>query len=99
MGIIGKLREEWVQFRRRQTERAALRLLVARGDSRLLRDGGLTLAEGTVHGCEQLPHAKERRWTAPLIRLQLPPPCTRGDGNVAPATANNIRDTTEQPAA
>lgn len=99
MGIIGKLTEEWMQFRRRQAEREALRLLVARRDRRLLRDVGLTLAEGTARGYETLPQAKERRWTAPLIRLQLLQPRTRSEGDVAPAAANNSRKTTEKPAA
>lgn len=88
-----------MRFRRRQAEREALRLLIARRDTRLLRDVGLTLAKGTARGYETLPQAKERRWTAPLIRLRLLPPRPRSEGNVAPATANNIRDTTEKPAA
>lgn len=99
MGIIGKLREEWMRFRRRHAEREALRLLVARRDTRLLRDVGLTLAEGSPRGCEQLPQAKERRWTAPLIRLRLLPPSTWSEGDVAPAAANNSCKAVEKPAA
>ncbi|MCO5149647.1 hypothetical protein [Shinella sp.] len=99
MGIIGKLREEWMRFRRRQAEREALRLLIARRDTRLLRDVGLTLAEGTARGYETLPQAKERRWTAPLIRLRLLPPSTWSEGDVAPAAANNSCKAAEKPAA
>lgn len=99
MGIIGKLREEWMRFRRRQAEREALRLLVARRDTRLLRDVGLTLAEGSPRGYEQLPQAKERRWTAPLIRLRLLPPSTWSEGDAAPAAANNSCKAVEKPAA
>ncbi|TAA62844.1 hypothetical protein [Shinella sp. JR1-6] len=99
MGIIRKLREEWMRFRRRQAEREALRLLIARRDTRLLRDVGLTLAEGSPRGYEQLPQAKERRWTAPLIRLRLLPPSTWSEGDVAPAAANNSCKAAEKPAA
>jgi hypothetical protein len=99
MGIIGKLREEWMRFRRRQAEREALRLLIARRDTRLLRDVGLTLAEGSPRGYETLPQAKERRWTAPLIRLRLLPPSTWSEGDVAPAAANNSCKAAEKPAA
>ena len=83
MGIIGKLREEWMRFRRRQAEREALRLLIARRDTRLLRDVGLTLAEGSPRGYETLPQAKERRWTAPLIRLLPPSHRKRGERGAA----------------
>jgi len=73
MTILKTLLEMWEHYRRERAEREALRLLVARGDRRLLRDAGLMLAE--KDRCEPLPRAKERRWTAPLIRL--PPPLPR----------------------
>lgn len=75
MGIFETLRLIWVHHRQKRTEREALRLLIARGDRRLLRDAGLDLVEGSRLGCEPLAQAKERRWTAPLIRL--PPPAVR----------------------
>lgn len=99
MGIIGKLLEQWMRFRRRQAEREALRLLVARRDIRLLRDVGLTLVEGSGRGYAHLPQVRERRWTAPLIRLPPPSPRRRGEDVAAPASASNIHNTTEKPAA
>ncbi|MEW9615013.1 hypothetical protein AB3G45_14410 [Shinella sp. S4-D37] len=94
MGIIGTLRDHWIRFRRRQAEREALRLLLARRDARLLRDAGLALTEDGAGGCEALPRVKERHWTAPLIRLR-PPSRKRGEGDVAPA----LHGTREKPAA
>jgi len=75
MTILKTLLEMWKRYRRERAERAALRMLIARGDRRLLRDAGLMLTDGDR--CEPLPRAKERRWTAPLIRL--PPPLPRRD--------------------
>ena len=94
MGIFGTLRDHWIRFRRRQVEREALRLLVARRDTRLLRDAGLALAEDGTGSCEPLPQVKERHWTAPLIRLR-PPSRKRGKGDVMPA----LHGTREKPAA
>ncbi|ANH04437.1 hypothetical protein [Shinella sp. HZN7] len=99
MGIIAKLLKQWMRFRRRQAEREALRLLVARRDIRLLRDVGLTLVEGSERGYALLPQVRERRWTAPLIRLPPPSPRRRGDGDAAPASASNIHNVKEKPAA
>jgi len=79
MTILRMLREIWERYRREGAERAALRLLVVRGDRRLLRDAGLMLTDGDR--CEPLPRAKERRWTAPLIRLPPPSPRKRGEGD------------------
>lgn len=69
MGIFARLLKTGASYRRRQAEREALRLLVARGDARMLRDVGLTLIEGSNRGYDRLPQIKERRWTAPLIYL------------------------------
>ena len=99
MGIWEDTLERWKRWRQARAEREALRLLVARRDRRLLRDVGLTLAEGSPRGYEQLPQAKERRWTAPLIRLRLLPPSTWSEGDVAPAAANNSCKAAEKPAA
>jgi hypothetical protein len=99
MGIIAKLLEQWMRFRRRQAEREALRLLVARRDIRLLRDVGLTLVEGSERGYALLPQVRERRWTAPLIRLPPPSPRRRSDGDAAPVSASNIHNVKEKPAA
>ena len=68
----------WAPLSQRRAEREALRLLVARGDMHLLRDAGLSLNGGGHPRYEPLPRAKERRWTAPLIRL--PPPFPRIEG-------------------
>jgi len=72
MGIFETVRSIWEHHRQKRMEREALRLLVARGDRRLLRDAGLDLVDGSRPGCEPLPQTKERRWTAPLIRLPSP---------------------------
>jgi len=87
MTILKTLLEMWEHYRRERAEREALRLLVARGDRRLLRDAGLMLTERDR--CEPLPQAKERRWTAPLIRLPPPSPRKRGEGDGAPFSQNN----------
>ena len=72
MKWIAAIVERIERYRQARAERQALRLLLQRRDRRLLRDAGLDLVEGPVPTCEPLPQAKERRWTAPLIRL-LPP--------------------------
>ncbi|RFZ89347.1 hypothetical protein D0Y60_01580 [Shinella sp. WSJ-2] len=88
MGIFETLRLIWVHHRRKRTEREALRLLIARGDRRLLRDAGLDLVEGSRLGCEPLPQAKERRWTAPLIRLPVPAARRRNETDGATSSSN-----------
>ena len=95
MGIWEDTLERWKRWRQARAEREALRLLVARRDRRLLRDVGLTLAEGSPRGYEPLPQTRERRWTAPLFRLP-PPPRKRDEGDVAGASPGKER---EKPAA
>lgn len=89
MNIVETLRLIWKHHRQKRMEREALRLLVARGDRRLLRDVGLDLAEGSRLGCEPLPQTKERRWTAPLIRLPPPSSLKPSEGNAAQPTSSN----------
>lgn len=88
MGIFETLRLIWVHHRQKRMEREALRLLVARGDRRLLRDAGLDLVEGSRLGCEPLPQTKERRWTAPLIRLPAPAARRRNEKDGATSSSN-----------
>ena len=87
MTILEALQEIWNGYRQKHAEREALRLLIARGDGRLLRDAGLVQTDG--ERCAPLPRAKERRWTAPLIRLPPPSPRKRGEGESAPFSQNN----------
>ena len=79
------------KYRQARAEREALRLIVARKDKRLLRDVGLEVVdtENSAPRCEPLPQAKERRWTAPLIRLPPPSPRKRGEGNVATSSSSS----------
>lgn len=88
MGILKKALERLREWRQRQAEREALRLLVARRDRRLLRDAGLNLieTENDIPRCELLPHTRERRWTAPLIRLLPPSPRKRDERDAASAS-------------
>jgi hypothetical protein len=72
MDILERLRRMMAHHRQKRAEREALRILVARKDRRMLRDAGLDLIEGSNPGCKPLPQTKERRWTAPLIRLHHP---------------------------
>ncbi|GMB82139.1 hypothetical protein NN6n1_29220 [Shinella zoogloeoides] len=101
MGILKKALKRLREWRQRQAEREALRLLVARRDRRLLRDAGLNLieAENDVLRCEPLPQTKERRWTAPLIRLLPPSPRKRDEGDAANASAGRSGKEREKPAA
>lgn len=87
MGIFGKLLEMVERYRQARADQEALRLLIARKDKHLLRDVGLALPEDGERHCTPLPQTKERRWTAPLIRL-LPPLRKRGEGDIAPASSN-----------
>ncbi|WLR94630.1 hypothetical protein [Shinella zoogloeoides] len=90
MGIFGKVLEFVKRYCQSRAEREALRLLIARGDERLLRDVGLRLVEmeNETLRCEPLPQTKERRWTAPLIRLSPPSPRKRGEGDAAPLSSS-----------
>ncbi|WP_411036644.1 hypothetical protein [Shinella sp. BYT-45] len=99
MTIWEKLLGMWTSYSQRQAERKALRLLVARKDRRLLRDAGLNLIEGSAPRCEPLPRRKERRWTAPLIRLPPPSFRLRGEGHGTPFSSDNAQGTEEKPAA
>lgn len=75
MIIFAKMLARLKRIRQARAEREALRLLIARKDERMLRDVGLELIDtenAVLRRCEPLPQTKERRWTAPLIRL-LPP--------------------------
>lgn len=86
MGIFTRVLERMKRYRQKRAERAALQMLVARKDRRLLRDAGLDLVEAGRPFCEALPRMKERRWTAPLIRL--PPPTLRRQGDADDALAS-----------
>lgn len=88
MGIFEKLGLIWAHHRQKLMEQEALRLLIARGDRRLLRDAGLDLVEGSRLGCEPLPQTKERRWTAPLIRLPVPAARRRNEKDGATSSSN-----------
>ncbi|MCR6499797.1 hypothetical protein MUO32_12175 [Shinella sp. CPCC 101442] len=89
MDILTKLRTLLARYRQKRLEREALRLLIARGDRRLLRDAGLSLAEGDHPRVEPLPRTKERRWTAPLIRLPRPSLHKHVGRDVAPASESS----------
>ena len=99
MNIFGKVLARIRRYRQVRAEREALRLLIARKDEHMLRDVGLVLVEteNVDPYCEPMPQAKERRWTAPLIRL-LPPPLRKRNGAAASST-HNSRDDREKPAA
>ena len=101
MGILENALERLREWHRRRAEREALRLLVARRDRRLLRDAGLNLieTENDIPRCEPLPQTKERRWTAPLIRLLPPSPGNRGDEDAATASPGRSGQEREKPAA
>ena len=102
MIIFAKMLARLKRIRQARAEREALRLLIARKDERMLRDVGLELIDtenAVLRRCEPLPQTKERRWTAPLIRLRLLPPSTWSEGDVAPAAANNSCKAAEKPAA
>lgn len=88
MNTFETLLDIWQRYRQKRTEREALRMLIARGDRRLLRDVNFDLVEGSRLGCEPLPQTKERRWTAPLIRLPSPSR-KRGEGDVTPTSSSN----------
>ncbi len=101
MDIFGKLLARIRRYRQTRAEREALRLLIARKDEHMLRDVGLVLVEteNVDPYCEPMPQAKERRWTAPLIRL-LPPPLRNRNGATATASAtHSSQDDREKPAA
>ncbi len=100
MDIFGKLLARIRRYRQTRAEREALRLLIARKDEHMLRDVGLVLVEteNAAPYCEPIPQAKERRWTAPLIRL-LPPPLRKRDGAAATSATHGSRDDREKPAA
>jgi len=89
MNILETLHGIWERYRHKRTEREALRMLIARGDRRLLRDVGLDLVEGSRLGCKPLPQTKERRWAAPLIRLPAPSPRKRSEGDGAAVSSSN----------
>ncbi|MGB3814404.1 MAG: hypothetical protein WA950_14385 [Shinella sp.] len=72
MEILEGLLRMMAHHRQKRAEREALRILVARKDRRMLRDAGLDLIEGSNPDYAPLPQTKERRWTAPLIRLHHP---------------------------
>lgn len=82
MDIFGKILAKVRGYRQARAEREALRLLVERKDRRLLRDVGLDLVEGDAPRCEPMPQTRERRWTAPLIRLPRPSPRERDEAHV-----------------
>ncbi|WP_313529631.1 hypothetical protein [Shinella sp.] len=89
MNVFETLHGIWERYRQKRTEREALRMLITRGDRRLLRDVGLDLVEGNRPGCEPLPQTKERRWTAPLIRLPSPSARKRSEGDGAAVSSSN----------
>ncbi|MFT4159973.1 hypothetical protein [Shinella sp.] len=101
MGILENALERLREWHRRRAEREALRLLLARRDRRLLRDAGLKLieTENDIPRCEPLPQTKERRWTAPLIRLLSPSPRKRDEGDAASASPGKSGKEREKPAA
>lgn len=92
MGVFANVLEMMQRYRQGRAERAALAMLVARKDRRLLRDAGLDLVEAGKPQCAPLPRAKERRWTAPLIRLPPPSPRKQGEGDGALASSGNMRN-------
>lgn len=100
MDIFGKVLARIRRYRQMRAEREALRLLIARKDEHMLRDVGLLLVEteNVPPYCEPMPQAKERRWTAPLIRL-LPPPLRKRDSAAAAPATQGSRDDREKPAA
>jgi hypothetical protein len=77
MTILTRLIEKMRQRSEAKARRDALQMLLMRRDKRLLRDAGLALVDDGIGSprCEPLPQKRERRWTAPLIRLI--PPSTR----------------------
>lgn len=89
MGVFKKLMKRMEHYRQARAEREALRLVMMRKDTRLLRDAGLTLIEGPrgSAACEAL--TKEWRWKAPVIRLPSPSPRRRGEGDIAPSSDND----------
>ncbi len=98
MDFFGRVLARVRAYRQARAERQALQVLLQRGDERMLRDVGLLLVktENTAPRCEPMPQAKERRWTAPLIRLLPPPLRRRGAPPVAASESPNDR---EKPAA
>ena len=74
MTILTRLIEKMRQRSEAKARRDALQMLLMRRDKRLLRDAGLALVDDGSGSprCEPLPQKRERRWTAPLIRL-IPP--------------------------
>ena len=99
MGVFENVLERVTRYRQRRAERAFLRMLVARRDRWLLRDAGLDFVEAGKPHAEPLPQTKERRWTAPLIRLPPPSPRKRGEGDGAPFSPGDERGSREKPAA
>ena len=99
MDIFGRMLTTIRRYRQARAEREALRLLIERRDDRLLRDAGMILVEAGKPHCEPLPQMKERRWTAPLIRLLPPPLRRRGKAESAPVAQDNDRYGREKPAA
>ena len=77
MTFLTRLFEKMRQRNEAKARRDALQMLLLRRDKRLLRDAGLALVDDGSGSplCEPLPKKRERRWTAPLIRLI--PPSTR----------------------
>ena len=74
MTILTRLIEKMRQRSEAKARRDALQILLMRRDKRLLRDAGLALVDDGSGSprCEPLPQKRERRWTAPLIRLISP---------------------------
>ena len=74
MTFFTRLLEKMRQRSEANARRDALQMLLMRRDKRLLRDAGLALVDDGSGSprCEPLPQKRERRWTAPLIRLISP---------------------------
>ena len=74
MTFLTRLFEKMRQRNEAKARRDALQMLLMRRDKRLLRDAGLALVDDDSGSprCEPLPQKRERRWTAPLIRLISP---------------------------
>ena len=74
MTFFTRLLEKMRRRSEAKARRDALQMLLMRRDKRLLRDAGLALVDDGSGSprCEPLSQKRERRWTAPLIRLISP---------------------------